>query len=985
MSDSEGGTSENAAVICRETESHILLESQITQLQEKIDMVTKENVQLKAQFAQAVQLSSDFEKATQENVQLSKELSNIKLQKEDLENRLAILVKAREELEAAILHEKRENEKARLAERGLYEKELADAKAKTKQEIDLVTAEHRRLEDEKDTFMTKVKQMENERERLLSSANEYFKLRFHSLGELTEHLDKPVLVPITSTGPNSVDSTNDKSKLHALEKANAKLKQRVLKLETQIKKMEKKKTTDADPTGKQMNMEIEEKDMVISNQQNQIKALEAQVLRLKAPTPNESIHTGTFERVFTSSFERPPYSVTDNDSETRIEELQRQMRSLKRELGTCQDSCQTLTAEKNKLERDKEDTGNKQKKLESELTEAQTKLKACSEELDQAKQELDRTKKQVKILSTRELKIETLLAKEANFSNKIQALESEIGDLQTEREDLRKVITDRDRQIKNMSEQLEKQDRQMKDMKSELDRKDIIQANTPKVEDPLSHFSLKCSLFDTTLCAEIDKIVATMGLQISSKVQNIYKAIHQYYSSKLTDLEEAAKSESDKVQAMSKSINQFLIEVCVLLSLRQISVDEFVSRNGQEFITSSITDIRTSYDEIRRSRDSFQAFAKRFQEAFGLEITTDPPKLVSQLKDVHSILEMQKHKLSKRTKQCSKLKKSILLVQRQLETRTSDLNEESERLQAEIAKLTNDVKELTVQSQKQKRRIHDLEQDLAEQIQLQEESEAAAATQQQRLVTEQANAETELRNQIRDLTTKNEEANLKISEYEAALAKAKKQLEAANVSITAREQEAAKIETQRSQLEQQMKMKCEDEKASIVQTYERTIQNLKQQCEEQRRDVTNLQSELKIAQKGQTNSKTHFAQLKLAYESLQREMMARLEQAERERKLTESSARSRIVAAETALVAKSAENSASFESEKRRIYLFVAEQFRQFFDPHKTIDEKSFRDLIMRVKRELDRLSACDNSVRRIVGAEFQQRTDDAVCQALSG
>ena len=977
---SESDSEVQRARICSESEPNILLERQTAQLQEKIDDLTKENMQLKAQFEQALKLTSKFDKTTQENMRLSKELSNIKLEKENLSNRLEILVKAREELEAKIVHERQENEKARRAEREAFEKELADMKTRVKQQISDVSADNESLQEQKDGFVTKVKMLENDAERVLKSAGEFFRAKFHSLAELTEYLDKPV-VPVTvkkEAGRGDVEQL--KSKVRSLEKANAKLKKIVAKLEAQAKTPKTSVKKDADDARKKLQMEIQEKEMVIESQQKQIEALEANVAKLKGQSKADVPARGPFERVFASSFEEAPALVKGDD---QTEELEKRIRALKREVSASRDKCETLEDEKKRLERDNESVRAENKKLQTELAGVQKKVLLQSEELAKANGELDAKRQQLKTLAARELKVETLKAREANFEVKIKSLEGEITDLQREREDLQKVVEDHERQVANLTEEVEKRDMLIRDAKSEIDKRDINDRNAPKSQDPISQFTLKCSLFDTDLSGEIDKIVATIGLQTGTKIQNIYKVIYQYYSAKLGDMEKNMKRESDEFQTITKSINQFLVQICVMLSLRQVTVDEFVSRGGHELITSAISDMRASYDEARRGRDSLQTFVQKFQETFDLETTTDQSSMLAQLKKVMSRLELQKQKTAKRTKQIAKLRQVNTYLERQLQTKTSDLKAEKQQLQDEIDSLSNDVKELTAAGQRQKRQINSLEQELTDKQQQQEESEAALVAQQQRLRTEQVSIENELRNQIQTLSSNNDGLTAQVGDLESALSQMKRQLQDAKSLVVEKEKQITKLQTGQTDLEHEMRKQSESEKISITETYERTIAELRQQCEDQRQDMKRLESEMQIVEKGEKATKTSMSQLKAAYEKLQREMAARLEQAECERKLVESTAKSRIVAAETTYRAKSEENKARFESEKRKIFVFVADQFRQYFDPHETIDENSFRAMILRVKEALNRLTVCDNSVRRLVGAEFQQRTDEAVCHAM--
>ena len=106
---------------------------------------------------------------------------------------------------------------------------------------------------------------------------------------------------------------------------------------------------------------------------------------------------------------------------------------------------------------------------------------------------------------------------------------------------------------------------------------------------------------------------------------------------------------------------------------------------------------------------------------------------------------------------------------------------------------------------------------------------------------------------------------------------------------------------------------------------------------------------------------------------------------EREKKLSAASARSAVLTAESDCAAKMNDQKTKLESEKRRLYAFVADAFKQFYNPQETMDERSFRSVVNHVRDELNALTLTNTAVRRLVGASQHQKTDDAVAQALMG
>jgi hypothetical protein len=73
------------------------------------------------------------------------------------------------------------------------------------------------------------------------------------------------------------------------------------------------------------------------------------------------------------------------------------------------------------------------------------------------------------------------------------------------------------------------------------------------------------------------------------------------------------------------------------------------------------------------------------------------------------------------------------------------------------------------------------------------------------------------------------------------------------------------------------------------------------------------------------------------------------------------------------------------QSEQRRVFGFVADTFKQFLEGRDAVDERSAKNIVTRAKSELAALKEANAAIRRIIGANPGQRTDDAVAQALIG
>ena len=167
--------------------------------------------------------------------------------------------------------------------------------------------------------------------------------------------------------------------------------------------------------------------------------------------------------------------------------------------------------------------------------------------------------------------------------------------------------------------------------------------------------------------------------------------------------------------------------------------------------------------------------------------------------------------------------------------------------------------------------------------------------------------------------------------------------------------------------------------------YEETIQKLQQEAEKQRNDIERISRELEQAHEKNKKMKCYVKNVQKKESILQNSLNEQKNQLEREKQLIIGNAKTQNFLAESQFASKLEERKNRWEKEKRKIFSYVADQFRQFFNPIEVIDEISFKSVISRVRDELIRMQNTDIEIRRLVGADSRQRTEDAVAQIVIG
>ena len=88
---------------------------------------------------------------------------------------------------------------------------------------------------------------------------------------------------------------------------------------------------------------------------------------------------------------------------------------------------------------------------------------------------------------------------------------------------------------------------------------------------------------------------------------------------------------------------------------------------------------------------------------------------------------------------------------------------------------------------------------------------------------------------------------------------------------------------------------------------------------------------------------------------------------------------------ETEYSTKLLEIKLKLETEKKGLLSFIANEFRQYFDPQDIINDHSIKKLLSKTKESLDKLTKSDLSIRSLIKANINQLTEDAVAQYVLG
>jgi chromosome segregation ATPase len=177
--------------------------------------------------------------------------------------------------------------------------------------------------------------------------------------------------------------------------------------------------------------------------------------------------------------------------------------------------------------------------------------------------------------------------------------------------------------------------------------------------------------------------------------------------------------------------------------------------------------------------------------------------------------------------------------------------------------------------------------------------------------------------------------------------------------------------------------RLESEKTELKVANEAALAQLRRELESQRTDLQDVSARLNETQASAETLRSANEQLVKQNRRLKTDLKAvKLLQA-KEKRLSELSAVASRVAVENELTQRIDELKTRTEIDKRRLYGLGAEAFNRFFNPLAELDERSFRSVVHKAREELERLTAADQAIRRLVNASEHQTTEDAVARLV--
>jgi chromosome segregation ATPase len=914
----------------------------------------KQNKDLREQLGRALALSAQVEACQTKYQAVASELRELKSERDDMGHRLEILLQTNKELTKKLQEEQQSRNSQAALSASTLARELERLRAQAATEIEAAAAELEKVKQSYEKVSTQHKIVSGRVERLLQSAQRTVSAQLPSLDALIELFDSGRL------GDRSVTALEQK----ASTVENAELERRVRKLKAKVFRLRsEKKEADAATqdlqqelqatklTARQHELEASAKAAQWQNEatdaaraaeqlKSKAEALRAENARLRAGAgpPPGSKGGAVARKPQETAGNRSRLSERVSDLAIELESSRAKQDRLERSLKAAEGANADL-----QLQLKKQKTENDA--LQTSADEAQAQANSLRSALQaRASEAAQRGLAEAAAPSSKKAKKELAYARREIA--KLEDLESQ------QKQQLEQTLAEL-RELKYAKEQLEAELEEAKFQLRELHAKSEVAKAVPATAPfPLDSFA-NIGL-DADAAAAVQKIAANPVWPLPSKFQASLKTIVSTYTRRLQETETKLATADRDNQTLLSNYSQFTLDLSIALTDKSLPSDNIFSKKVAERIVATAAELRQTADDLKHECATLKAVTDHFAQAFEI----NDSDFIKAIDEIKRIAYDQYSLAAQKSKAAKVLKRENGQLARMLAASNSDKSARFDELTQKVDSLSRENEKLQAELADARRALRRAE-------------SAPVCSKQERGAC--AVDSTALQRELADVRRR----------YDQLLEQTTAEQERLRQTNHRQSLEIAQLEQQLNEKSTALSQQFEAEKSASQAAHDSTITDLRRELAQQRSESERISSALQ-----ETIGKCQ------ALEALNEKLAKKKQKAAhgaatlklsiaKEKKLAELSAVAHRVSLEGEFNKRVDELKTKTEADKRRLYALGAEAFRGFFDATAEIDERSFRQMVGRAREELERLSASDRVVRRLVNASEGQTTEDAVAQIV--
>ena len=1032
-----------------DTESQLLSDVERSKFRDENEKLKKEIDLIRAQFDQAMEVTKKVETLHDKNQKLAKEIREVKSENEDLRRKLEISQHANEEVHSKLKDERVQSSQQRQRETIEKEREITKLKKELEKQVQTLTEKINQVSGERDDCDLKAKMLSNKLDRIMNNAVQYFQQNFTNFDALIDFLSRPQLFPqqpppygttmnvnlnprnpveqnllqnanINQMNNNQQQNQNtqnnndeviqclkkkvriNRNKIRAMVNMNETLGDEINKLKRENKELEKKHSIQIQNYENQISTLKDDFQLKMDDAEdnynkllekeklakNEVEKLKIELKNMKAERAAAAAITPKPIEIKVQRLPPPPPPPVDNKGNVGFKE---EAEALQRENNDLSAKLEKVTAKNEQLSNSVKNYESINAKLEIDNENYKNKFNALQTAHDESLLEIESLRQSLHLKpdKTQYKKDKKLFLK---FKNRISQLEktikeqmSQIHDLSVENEQRKRNEDVLQTKVNSLKNDLEESQQQVSSLSDEISitRQLLREKPTTTVDDLIPLYAWKFNEFEPELSQSIDKVISNPLLQPASKLNNVYKCINKHFTKRLKKQEEAFNAVNNGLQTLKEQLNQFIIDLSILIQLKTTNINDFIKNKTGDQILQKITEICQNLENEKRQNAYYQSVLDNFSNEFG------NAELPDHFIEMREQLNKQSSKLKKKNKKIHTLNNVVKTLKKSSDDQITNLKSELTDLTTRLNEAQLHFNEVNQQNAQIKKALQQSKNAFLDYKVTAEEKEKSLIEEHEQEIENRDKAlkilEDEMKDKIAKLTTELEDSKDIIQNSEASIDRLKAVIKQDQKTISEKDEIIKEIQKENQNEIEQITSKNKLEKDQLIKSYESVVEEIKKQCEAHRSDLEKVSAELSISEKKNNQAKSSIVQLRRDKMKLEHEIKSVNDQMKRDKQVNEANFKAKILSTEEEFSSRLQEAKSKWEKEKRRIFTYAADEFKSYYNPSESMDEKTYRAFLSRIKKELDRLSESDTVIRRLICAAPQQPTDDAVAQYIMG
>lgn len=991
-----------------------LCSENVHELRDQVENLTQKNAILLEEIETAYKVTDKVKELYEKNAELNDKLRTANGKIEEMEHILQLSNDTNQEFNEKINAERERSDLLLNNERKMRENSVRMLQEDYESKFKCMSEQMCEVKKENEEYLCQMKQTQAQVDTFLPIASAYFNEEFGSLSCLTDYLKKISReAPCANVQLSNVLQNNQSkvNKLHTEKGTNAqeqyieddklkkKLKKTQAKLKEQIKEycslkdslasmIEENKLlrarlvkSDSECSAKIQKVSseisiIEKKNDLLSAENTKLKQ-EVERLKQKLGKTTQQANV-TAANIEEKNFYEPTLPSTNAELE-----LMKKIEEINGDLNFAVSKRNELLGKISELEMEKADLEVNNKNLLAEHNNMISLIDMQKKQIESLRQSVE-AKNKLDNKDNKNNEISELQQTVSKFNKLIDSLKKEKTSYLEEINLKNHELNTNRIELSNLQYRVDEAEKQCKEVKYEyFDYKRSMEKKINQMQnDSLASSVWKSHNFDECLSKKIDEIANNNALQNNSKLIHVYRIIGTHFCDKICKLKKEVDRQNGCIEYIDKKFKKFItdVQICIGTDINANYEDESVMESLIQYIHQVVKDNHI----FKATIEQFENITNDMKE-LGMPVNGNFKDNIKKLYCSYNTLAKEIVTLRKKTE---KYQSKVKYLSEAIDKKNRKNQEMKESYSNIIDKLNSDVKQLnsvisSLKDEKNKvdNSIELVKADYEDKIMKMEAQHLnEISTREQQLQDQEVkyNREIEaMKVDVKNIKT----ANASLSEENCKL---NVQMKSIILTKTNLENELSLLKTQFETSMTSTKKRFENEKNAIVESNNRAIAELKEQCAAQCKTVEILSKELSEVHSEIFKLSNSNQQLSSDKKRLESQVKAINEKLCIQKKMDSAAMLLKTHETEELFDNKLLDMKNKYESEKRRIYSVVFEKFKGFTGGSlSTIDESAFRTTLNNVVSQLNKYENSDNSIRRMLSVHDSQTTEDAVAQLL--